>query len=434
MDKSGDPIYYLVTEQNLPEVPSATVLDVYDTVKQAVETYYEHNAIRGCTKENAPNFNFLANLDDGSCHPTKTNFTFGGVYQKCHNQGVDNLCAKMTQTNPQTGTYSCPSGYEAVPIRSGSKKSSRSERKCHRCWLFFHCCHTERYSSSATYTAYWCAATRKVSQNSGFLFGGLYTEQVENMVTQRKTCPLKFYPLTILSNLRVCVSDDYELGYQFSIPFAGFFSCDVGNPLALKERSNLLKSSVLNSYMLSKGVESYPHTCPYGYSQHLAYMDNGCNIEYCAKTGSLSALGLPKVKRPPFMETPRSMYSLTESDFVVDDDGILWTDMQKADKIMPKYLQNLGFQSPSSISPFTLNEDSRPQSEESGNSGLAEGAIIGIAVGTTLVCLAMGTLIFLRFRRGKRRYREADPWNNPGETTRIVPRTRADMATVVTRT
>lgn len=421
MDKSGDPIYYFVTEQNLPSVPRATVFEVYDNVKLAVEAYYEHNTIRGCTKENSPNFCFQANVDDGSCHPTKTNFSFGGVYQTCENSGIDDNCHEMTQKNPQTGDYSCPTGYEAVLIKSDTKKYSRHSTKCHRCWLFFHCCHTETQHSKTVYSAYWCAANGVVPENNGFLFGGLYTDQVENIVTQSKSCPLKFYNLTILNNLHVCVSDDYELGAQFSLPFAGFISCNAGNPLALKERFSLLKSNRLNSFMLAQGVASYPKACPYGYSQHLAVIENGCKIEYCVKSGSLSAEGLPKVKRPPFMEEPRDIYSTMNSDFVVDDAGDLWTNMQNADKVVPTFLQRFGFESPlTTMSPSKNNDATMSQTVGSKASTLSSGAVIGIAIGSTLICLIVASFIFVRVRRGRVRYRQVDLCSNPDERRHII--------------
>jgi hypothetical protein len=38
----------------------------------------------------------------------------------------------------------------------------------------------------------------------------------------------------------VCISDDYELGAQYSIPFGGFMSCSAGNPLAMTSRKGEL--------------------------------------------------------------------------------------------------------------------------------------------------------------------------------------------------
>lgn len=424
MDKSGDPIYYLITETNLPGVPGPTVYDVYDHVKHAVETYYEHNTYRGCTLEDAPNFSFQANVDDGSCKPPKTNFTFGGVYQTCSNSGRENLCSGMEQKNPQTGGYSCPDGYESVPLQTGSKSKAGSERKCHRCWLIAHCCHTDNYVSTATYTAYWCAATKEVGQNSGFLFGGVYTDQVENIVTQSKSCPLKFYQLTLLGNLRVCISDDYEFGSHYAVPFAGFYSCKAGNPLALNERANLLKgSSMLNTYMLKEGVETYPHTCPTGYSQHLAVIDNQCSINYCVKTGALSMQGLPKIQRPPFMAAPRDIYTIMEQDLVLDDNGIIWTNPEGAEKVMPAFLHNLGLQNPgTTMAPASAAKRAPTNQRGESSDSLSGGSIAAIAISATFACLVVASLVVLRVRRGKVRYREADPWSQPEERRRIIPR------------
>ena len=38
----------------------------------------------------------------------------------------------------------------------------------------------------------------------------------------------------------VCISDDYELGAKFSLPFGGFMSCSAGNPLAMTSRKGML--------------------------------------------------------------------------------------------------------------------------------------------------------------------------------------------------
>jgi hypothetical protein len=51
--------------------------------------------------------------------------------------------------------------------------------------------------------AYWCVADENVPEQSGFLFGGLYTTAVSNPITQSKTCPLYFYQensVNIISN------------------------------------------------------------------------------------------------------------------------------------------------------------------------------------------------------------------------------------------
>lgn len=424
LDRSGDPIYYAVTENNLPDIPSSLVYDVFDYVRAAVELYYEYNTYRGCTNEDAPNFSFSANVDDGSCKQPKTNFTFGGVYQTCTGSGYVDLCKGSSQKNPQTGSFNCPTGYEAVPLQSGSYSSHEQRRECHSCWLFFHCCKTYTVRAYAKYEAYWCAATGQVKQDSGFLFGGLFTSKTSNVMTQSQSCPAEYYPLKLLGAkdfLVVCVSDDYELGYRYSLPFAGFFSCNSGNPLAFKEKSDLLKSSrqksMLHEYMSNSGVEAYPKNCPDGYSQHLAIKDNDCSIHYCVKSGALSGHGLPIVKRPPFMEAPRDGFTNIENTaFVISDDGKLWTSMEDASDTVPKYMVKHGMDVPQTYttSSYQISGNGR------GKPQLSDGGIVAISVGATCFCIIVGAVIFVAVRKRRRRpYRESDPWAGQAEGRRI---------------
>lgn len=37
----------------------------------------------------------------------------------------------------------------------------------------------------------------------------------------------------------------------------------------------------------------------------ILFCEDGCSLHYCARTGALSSLTLPPVKRPPFMKKPR---------------------------------------------------------------------------------------------------------------------------------
>ena len=98
-------------------------------------------------------------------------------------------------------------------------------------------CGTQFYAATASYTLHWCVAVGNAPAGTGYLFGGLYTSSVANPLTKTRGCPKKFYPLRMGSAMSVCVSDDYELGYGSSLTFAGFYSCSVGNPLALKKKS-----------------------------------------------------------------------------------------------------------------------------------------------------------------------------------------------------
>ena len=231
VDRSGDPLHYAITPASLPELSEELIYKLSKMVKRAIKLYNEHNTIKGCTKMDSPNFSFQANLDDGSCETPTNNYTFGGVYQTCQFIGFGNPCKALHQKNPLTSDYSCSEGYEAVLFYQGHF-SLDCHRHCEECWGSFTCCDT--HCGFSTYSTYWCAAKGQVPANTGYLFGGLYSEVLKNPVTKDHSCPLKFYPLRFGATMHVCVSDDYELGYQQSVPFGGFFSCHAGNPLAVQ--------------------------------------------------------------------------------------------------------------------------------------------------------------------------------------------------------
>ncbi|XP_046561638.1 macrophage-expressed gene 1 protein-like [Haliotis rubra] len=308
VDRSGDPLFFLINSASLPELPNSILYQLQNLVQETILHYYEFNTYRGCTELDSPNFSPAANLDDGTCKSPYTNLTFGGVFQTCSiSSGSNNsdLCSGLDQVNPKTGGHTCPDGYEPVELHTGRLSDSKSVHSCHSCWLFFKCCHDNYYHSEATYIMHWCAATGPVSQETGYLFGGLYTSQLNNPLTQGKTCPVNFYTRTLGKDLHICISDDYELAMKYSMPFGGFISCTTGNPLDMNPRPEGNKNSTLPSlHSFLQKSKSWPKDCPKGYSQHLAYVDQGCEINYCLKAGFLSEVGFPKIRRPPFQSAP----------------------------------------------------------------------------------------------------------------------------------
>ncbi|XP_071078741.1 macrophage-expressed gene 1 protein-like [Haliotis cracherodii] len=311
IDRQGDPIFYLITPANLPELPPVLVSETFNLVKEAVGLYYEFNTYRGCMKLDSPNFSPAANVDDGTCEMSFTNTSFGGVYQTCSLDTRSNngdICSKndMNQKNPKTGDYSCPIGYESIKIHTATLSTPKPNPGCVLCG-FLLCCIGERYEkyrySSGTYSLYWCAAKDRTHGN-GYLFGGLYTSSILNPLTKSRSCPVTYVPRKIALDLNICISDDYELGAKCAVPFGGFYSCEAGNPLALNSNQKNVNSSPKSLRSFFSATETWPKRCPYGYSQHLADEDQGCQINYCVKSGSLSSAGLPRVRRPPFMPPP----------------------------------------------------------------------------------------------------------------------------------
>lgn len=304
--------------------------------------FYRRNEHRGCLSMDAPNFDFNANIDSNLCHEPFNNYSFGGLYQKCDNDLCNTYPALK---NPITGDYTCPNHYEPIALQSESYTSHWVE--CHGWWIFSSCDDHYKDNSMATF---WCAALPEtIPNNTGVMFGGLFTSSATNPVTLDKTCPPTYIDLNVLHDLHVCISTDYELGYKYSVPFGGFFSCNHGNPLytRLKALTTLLNMKD------SPNTDGYVHGCPNGYTQHSAIIDQQCLVNYCVKAGSFSVHGQMPVIMPPY-----------QSAHVLFDDN-------------------------SSSNDIVLSH------------GLSAGAIAGIVIGSiVLIVLLIGSIVVWRRRYG----------------------------------
>ena len=63
--RSGLPLPALLQPEALPELPAPAMHRVEAAVSRAISRYYEINMHPGCLKRGAPNFDPLANVDDG---------------------------------------------------------------------------------------------------------------------------------------------------------------------------------------------------------------------------------------------------------------------------------------------------------------------------------------------------------------------------------
>ncbi|XP_051788600.1 macrophage-expressed gene 1 protein-like isoform X3 [Erpetoichthys calabaricus] len=289
IDRSGLPLHSILNKESLPDLPALTAEKVSQSVEKAIMMYYTVNQRPGCLKSDSTNFNFQANVDDGSCEGVATNLSFGGVYQVCTPLTSDayQLCSSLEQKNPLTGSFSCPPTYNPVRLRTQEKQEDYSQhechKNCHRCWIFATCCdnscETVYYTRRAIFTTYWCAATNETVKGSiSFLFGGLYSSSSSNLITKSQSCPTCFTSLKILQDVNVCVSSNKDRCAQYSVVFGGFFSCEATNPLAGESRT----------------------TCANGFSQYSATISDGCQILYCITTGLFKGGQLLPIKVPPF--------------------------------------------------------------------------------------------------------------------------------------
>ncbi len=395
VDRSGDPLHFVVTSVSLPELPSPTLRQLVEYVYAGVEMYYSANTHHGCTDPSSPNFNFDANLNDGSCSLPRTNYTFGGVFQTCELQNghdAEDICTNGYETlNPLTGNYTCPDGYTPLLLHKGVvthvTKQKKCDKVCHHSGLFGlsrTCqCLTAWLDvlSAATYHAYWCAAHDHVPEGSGALFGGIYTSKNINPVTRSMTCPYHFYPLHIGQDIEVCISTQFQNAYKFSVPFGGLFSCKSGNPFANNEPNML---------------NEYPKHCPSTYKRFLATVDEGCEINYCSQIQSDFFIKSPKL--PPFHSKPCLKVNMTQSmvmqgpygELWVRDDRGNWMNANSDRMTGEEVLEHLAAMS-STLSPSTSNIISGNNQDRSGD---ISAVTIGLAACVSVLIVAL-VIVFI---------------------------------------
>ena len=273
IDRSGRPVYTLITSQSLQPEMADTILiqDVRKLVKKVTAFYYGYNTHTGCTDPGAKNFDYEANVQaQGSCNAADSNHTFGGVYQTCSSNGPE-LCGPLQQKNPLTGDFSCPTNHVSVLLmrrnakRHTSKQVCKSQKRC-ILWVFkcryYDKCNSVPFVEYATYNTFWCAPM--TNKTRGYLFGGLYSDDFKNPVTKDRSCPKYFTALKFGASAQVCVSLDFELGTPFALKLGGFFSCQSGNPRALAAPGHT--------------PASWPKACPAGFTQHLGMIEGDCQV------------------------------------------------------------------------------------------------------------------------------------------------------------
>ena len=411
IDRSGDPLHFVVNPTTLPRLPETTVRSLSNHLRHAINRYYKVNTHHGCTNPNAANFDFQANLDDRLCSPPNTNFTFGGVYQTCtidEGHKTEDLCNAgpnpALQNNPLTGAMSCLTDYTAIHLHSGTV--SHVTRKpicnnvCRHCGLFgwSRCCHCESvlasFLSLAKYEAYWCAALpgTPVPESDGYMFGGYYTSKVSNPITGAMTCPRFFYPLHMGEDIEVCVSTDYERGFAYAVDFGGLESCTVGNPLA-------------DSKPNDTNPANWPHNCPHGYAQHLVAVEDSCEINFCVRTGALQSSKLAAPRLPPFRKHPKYKSNVTDvlavfgvyGEIWVKNDEGGWDEIKAGSEDGQDLLKKLGAQDPSG------NNDPQQHGHHLNNGGVAAVSVVG----TLVLCTVVAVVVFAGRSAYKRRKTKA---------------------------
>ncbi|KAK3104472.1 hypothetical protein FSP39_002724 [Pinctada imbricata] len=313
LDRSGDSLHFMITQESIPELPLDVVSETANYVRSAISSYYKHNAYKGCTDRDAPNFNFRANVDDGSCNFNLTGMTFGGLFQNCSVIGpYYGICDELESKNPLTGDFSCPSGYSVVPLYNGEVSKTTEQKQCSSFMIFWEHCKSSSATTVAQYQSYWCAQEGNEQSTDAYMFGGVFTDVIENSLTLQKACPPYFHTIAIAENIKVCVSGDFE-AEKYAVPFSGFYSCQHSNPLAT-----------------SAGVSNNKKkACSAGFNSYLAAEVDECDISYCMIGASYTNRKITPVRNPPFFRKPNEVNSSVE--YFVANDGQSWTRIYTVD-------------------------------------------------------------------------------------------------------
>ena len=438
IDRQGLPLHYVINPTTLPELPEITVRQVSDTVYKTIHRYYRVNTRYGCTDPTSKNFDFHANVNSSKCKDPNTNYTFGGIYQTCERDtsynGTEDLCVVGPnpggQLNPLTGDYSCPKGYTSIMLHSGTLthvvQKPTCNNVCHHCGFLglSRCCQClsvlKPFLSVAHYAAYWCVALGEVDKYSGYLFGGVYTSLQSNPFTKAMVCPPYFIPLHFGQDIKVCVSDDYELGYEFSVPFSGFESCLSGNPLAASK-----------SQQNSNNTSKWPHGCPAGYSQHLITVDEGCEIDYCVIANAFKTYTPLPAKLPPYRKRPQYAPNATETLVVFGVYGEIWYKDSNG-----KWVLDTNHD----ISGQDLLEGLESNEVENGEKNYSEGGlpnstvavvsvVLTLVLGLGIIIIAFAGFSFFKRRRNLRKKSSYMAINDGSEPRKGAPFTESESHT-----
>lgn len=419
VDRSGDPLHFLIQPKLFPNIPVSTVYELASYIDQAIKAYYKYNTYKGCTDRDSTNFNYYANVDDGSCSHNISGLVFGGMFQQCNESGaIPNICQRFESKNPLTGDFSCPEGFDLMPLFTDHQSFTQTQKVCSKYLVFWSKCHEVSITGRATFSSYWCAAKGQFANPTGFLFGGVFSDTIINSVTQQKNCPPYFNPIKTAKELSVCVTNDFENGEKYAMPFAGFFSCQNGNPI-------------------TGGLDTTVDTvkgCPPGYSQHLATTEDDCDLMYCTRPLTIPASPIVAVRSPPFMKQPLETNST--SDFLVSEDGQQWTQLYSVDSTFNGFNgtvsgwivndgTNLNMESLLTSKQNPRSSDTRvspakesfgkDEAQRAGNHvdyrGVSEkhiSFIVGSSIAATLICVFFTTVmiaVVIRFKRGNNYHR-----------------------------
>jgi hypothetical protein len=142
---------YFIQSKKLPELTDIALGHVRQKINDAIDTYIEMNAIRGCMHRDSSSFNWIANVDDGSCAVADQTSQFGGFIRIC--QKEEGLISSVSMdfflfetmlsffrkydsyriNNFSTGNNQCKPGFEKYLLHKSIQIEQIFRQDCYGC-------------------------------------------------------------------------------------------------------------------------------------------------------------------------------------------------------------------------------------------------------------------------------------------------------------
>uniref|UniRef100_A0A914PLA3 Macrophage-expressed gene 1 protein n=1 Tax=Panagrolaimus davidi TaxID=227884 RepID=A0A914PLA3_9BILA len=324
LKQEGMFLYSLIHPGILEGYDDVTTNFVHELLLNATQEYYRHNTIMGCTNVTAANYNFRANVEDGTCNSAKVPCGFGGIYQTCtylhsssdvnKNHAAGEECKKFNHTNPFfNNDFGCPSGYkeeniDSVYMEDNSRRFIENTPGCNFLTTIFGCSNTKEHviHDIIKISTFWCKSEKELSkqEKTVAMFGGIYEN--DNIFSDEPGCPVGFHEYPFLHTLKICMTKYNEQLEKKSVAFGGLINFRTSN-----------------------------QDCLEGFSRYLAATIDNCPYYYCATVVNATGITtLPKLSRPPYIDRNSAM-SKTRAQF-----RERLEDMQtKVDENKPKQIQ-----------------------------------------------------------------------------------------------
>ncbi len=221
-------------------------------------------------------------------------------------------CDSLRRNNYYTGNDQCKYGFDKYILYTSTQYENLYRTDCRKCgFLWLKKCCEDVYIGQGRRELNLYGCNRNVSQQLGsygsasiqstYVFGGSYTTQKVNPVTNAFTCPLGLSEAYNLDGIQVCLAERVTSNTKTLPSYGGIYSCQYGN-IATRSRVR---------------------ACSEGYSAYAMGTINGnCFLEVCLKFEKLDDVrGLPAVALPPFFSID-TVYLNVDTNETIGNDAI----------------------------------------------------------------------------------------------------------------